>query len=52
MYDFNSGYTTAVITAIFNAFSSDCCRGADWATLLWTTVVAVSYVIVSGGWPG
>jgi len=48
MYDFaNSGYTTVVITAIFNAyFVSVIAGGADWATLLWTSVVAVSYVIV------
>lgn len=48
MYDFaNSGYTTVVITAIFNAyFVSVIAGGADWATLLWTTVVAVSYGIV------
>jgi len=48
MYDFaNSGYTTVVITAIFNAFFVGVIAGgADWATLLWTTVVAISYVIV------
>ena len=48
MYDFaNSGYTTVVITAIFNAyFVSVIAGGADWATLLWTCVVAVSYLIV------
>ena len=41
------GYTTVVITAIFNAFFvSVIAGGADWATLLWTTVVAISYVIV------
>ena len=48
MYDFaNSGYTTVVITAIFNAFFvSVIAGGADWATLLWTSTIAVSYVIV------
>lgn len=48
MYDFaNSGYTTVVITAIFNAFFVGVVAGgADWATLLWTTIVAISYVIV------
>lgn len=48
MYDFaNSGYTTVVITAIFNAFFvSVLAGGADWATLLWTGVVALSYLIV------
>jgi MFS transporter, UMF1 family len=48
MYDFaNSGYTTVVITAIFNAyFVSVIAGGASWATLLWTTIFAISYVIV------
>ncbi|MBL8309569.1 MAG: MFS transporter [Burkholderiales bacterium] len=48
MYDFaNSGYTTVVITAIFNAFFvSVLANGADWGTLLWTVVVAASYLIV------
>ena len=48
MYDFaNSGYTTVVITAIFNAFFvSVIAGGADWATLLWTTIVAISYAIM------
>ena len=48
MYDFaNSGYTTVVITAIFNAFFvSVIAGGTDWATLLWTTIVAISFAIV------
>ena len=48
MYDFaNSGYTTVVITAIFNAFFvSVIAGGADWATLLWTSIVAISFAIV------
>ncbi len=48
MYDFaNSGYTTVIITAIFNAyFVSVIASGAEWATLLWTTIVAISYAIV------
>ncbi len=48
MYDFaNSGYTTVVITAIFNAyFVGVIAGGASWATLLWTTVFAISYLIV------
>jgi MFS transporter, UMF1 family len=48
MYDFaNSGYTTVIITAIFNAyFVGVIAGGASWATLLWTTVFAISYVIV------
>jgi MFS transporter, UMF1 family len=48
MYDFaNSGYTTVIITAIFNAyFVSVIARGASWATLLWTTIFGISYLIV------
>jgi MFS transporter, UMF1 family len=48
MYDFaNSGYTTVVITAIFNAyFVSVIASGAEWSTLLWTTIVAISYAIM------
>jgi MFS transporter, UMF1 family len=48
MYDFaNSGYTTVVITAIFNAyFVGVIAGGASWATLLWTSVFAISYLIV------
>jgi UMF1 family MFS transporter len=44
MYDFaNSGYTTVVITAVFNAyFVSVVAGGASWATLAWTTTLAVS----------
>lgn len=43
MYDFaNSGYTTVVITAIFNAyFVGVVARGADWGTLAWTTALAL-----------
>ena len=38
MYDFaNSGYTTVVMTAVFNAyFVGVVAGGADWATLAWT----------------
>ena len=48
MYDFaNSGYTTVVITAIFNAyFVSAISGGAEWGTLLWTTIIAISYAAV------
>jgi len=48
MYDFaNSGYTTVIITAIFNAyFVGVIAAGASWGTLLWTTCIAVSYAIV------
>jgi UMF1 family MFS transporter len=39
----NSGYSTVVLTAVFNAyFVSTVCRDASWATLLWTCAVAFS----------
>src|ERR1700741_4001129 len=51
MYDFaNSGYTTVVLTAIFNAYfvgvvaSSDATKGA--ATLLWTVATAIANMLV------
>jgi UMF1 family MFS transporter len=46
MYDFaNSGYTTVVLTAVFNAyFVSVICQGAAWATFAWTATLAVSYL--------
>jgi UMF1 family MFS transporter len=48
MYDFaNSGYTTVVITAVFNAyFVSEVARGAPWATLAWTSALGVSYALI------
>ncbi len=48
MYDFaNSGYTTVVITAVFNAyFVAVVAGGAPWATLAWTATLAVSYAAV------
>lgn len=48
MYDFaNSGYTTIVITALFNAyFVSVVAGGAPWATLAWTLSLALSYALV------
>jgi UMF1 family MFS transporter len=48
MYDFaNSGYTTVVITAVFNAyFVGVVAGGAPWATLLWTCALALSYVLI------
>lgn len=48
MYDFaNSGYTTVVITAVFNAyFVSIVAENAVWATFLWTVVLSVSYLFV------
>jgi UMF1 family MFS transporter len=48
MYDFaNSGYTTVVITAVFNAFFVSAIAGkAPWATFAWTAALSVSYVLV------
>ncbi len=48
MYDFaNSGYTTVVITAIFNAyFVAVVAEGKDWGTLAWSGALAVSYFLV------
>jgi UMF1 family MFS transporter len=48
MYDFaNSGYTTVVLTAVFNAyFVSVIAANADWATFAWTAALAVSYLVV------
>ena len=48
MYDFaNSGYTTVVVTAVFNAyFVGVVAQNAAWATLVWTVVIAVSSALV------
>lgn len=48
MYDFaNSGYTTVVLTAVFNAyFVSVIAQGAAWATLAWTLAIAASSLVV------
>ncbi len=48
MYDFaNSGYTTVILTAVFNAyFVSVIAGGATWATFAWTATLAVSYIAV------
>lgn len=48
MYDFaNSGYTTVVLTAVFNAyFVSVVAQGASWGTLAWTATLSVSYLLV------
>ncbi|UTW09662.1 MFS transporter [Pseudomonas benzenivorans] len=53
MYDFaNSGYTTVVITAVFSAyFVAVVADGASWATLAWTSALAVSYALVILGAP-
>jgi len=48
MYDFaNSGYTTVVITAVFNAYFVAAGAGkAPWATFAWTAALSVSYLAV------
>ena len=48
MYDFaNSGYTTVVLTAVFNAYFVGVVAGnANWATLAWTSALALSSAIV------
>jgi len=48
MYDFaNSGYTTVVLTAVYNAyFVGVIAQGSPSATLLWTSLVALSSFIV------
>jgi hypothetical protein len=48
MYDFaNSGYTTVIITAVFNAyFVGEVAAGAPWATFAWTAALAVSYALI------
>jgi MFS transporter, UMF1 family len=48
MYDFaNSGYTTVVLTAVFNAyFVGVVADGADWGTLAWTLVLGLSNALV------
>ena len=46
-FDFaNSGYTTVVLTAVFNAyFVSVVAADAPWATFLWTLIIAVSNAV-------
>ena len=48
MYDFaNSGYTTVVLTAVFNAYFVGVIAGnASWATLAWTSALALSSAVV------
>ena len=48
MFDFaNSGYTTVVITTIFNAyFVSVVARNQDWGTFAWTATLAFSYALI------
>jgi len=47
MYDFaNSGYTTVVLTAVFNAYFVNVVAGdAPWATLAWTLALSASYLL-------
>jgi MFS transporter, UMF1 family len=53
MYDFaNSGYTTVVLTAVYNAyFVGVVAQKADWATFAWTCALAVSSAIVMFAMP-
>ncbi|WP_107795404.1 MFS transporter [Nitrosomonas aestuarii] len=48
MFDFaNSGYTTVVITAIFNAYFVAVVAGnEDWGTFAWTASLAASYMLI------
>jgi UMF1 family MFS transporter len=54
MYDFaNSGYTTVVLTAVYNAyFVGVIAKGQPSATLLWTVLIAASSFIVMVTMPG
>lgn len=47
MYDFaNSGYTTVVLAAVFNAyFVNVVANDAPWATLAWTLALSASYLL-------
>ncbi len=47
-YDFaNSGFSTVVITAVFSAYFVQIVAGdADWATLLWTASLSLSYLVI------
>ncbi|MCL4799580.1 MAG: MFS transporter [Burkholderiales bacterium] len=48
MYDFaNSGYTTVVITAVYNAYFVGVVAGsAPWATLAWTAALALANALI------
>ena len=48
MFDFaNSGYTTVVITAVFNAYFVSVVAGnRPWATFAWTLTLSVSYAAI------
>ena len=53
MYDFaNSGYTTVVLTAVFNVyFVSVAAANAPWATLAWTLALGLSSLVVMVSMP-
>ena len=53
MYDFaNSGYTTVVITAVFNAYFVAVVAGnAPWATFAWTAALSLSYAAIMASAP-
>jgi len=48
MYDFaNSGYTTVVVTAVFNAyFVGVVFAGRSWGTFAWTLALSISYALI------
>lgn len=48
MYDFaNSGYTTVVVTALFNAYFVTVVAGNEpWATFVWTATLSFSYLLI------
>ncbi|HJR70024.1 MAG TPA: MFS transporter [Gammaproteobacteria bacterium] len=48
MYDFaNSGYTTVVVTAVFNAyFVGVVFAGQSWGTFAWTLALSISYALI------
>lgn len=54
MYDFaNSGYTTVVLTAVFNAYFVGVVAGnAAWATFAWTAALGLSNALVMVLMPG
>lgn len=54
MFDFaNSGYTTVVVTAIYSAYFVAAIAGnAHWASLAWTSALAVSYALIVLTAPG
>ena len=53
MYDFaNSGYTTVVVTAVFNTyFVAEIAGNAPWATFAWTAALALSSLLIMASAP-